>query len=139
MTALAAERSQKPFTIKKIRLPMGAAFKAWKGGSACFDSATAGNVVQGKVSTTLTRIGVFAETVDNTAGAAGAALVTVYLDKEIQLQGFANDGSITAAAIGTDVYMADDHTVTTTSAGSSKAGRAWKIDGSIVYVEAYTL
>jgi len=131
MAALTKERGQKPFFAKKIRLPIGANMKAFKGGIACFDSAAAGNVVQGKASTTLTRIGVFAETVDNTGGAAGALLVNVELDREVQGQWFANDGSVDATKIGADVYIADDHTVTTTSAGNSKAGRCWKVDSQL--------
>ena len=131
MAALTKERGQKPFFAKKIRLPIGANMKAWKGGAACFDSAAAGNVVQGKLSTTLTRIGVFAETVDNTGGAAGALLVNVELDKEVQGQWFANDGTVTKAAIGTDVYIADDHTVSTTATGASKAGRCWAVDSQL--------
>lgn len=140
MAALTSERAQKPFSIKKIRLPMGANFKAWKGGIVCFDSANPGYVYKGKASTTLTRIGVFAETVDNTGGSAGALLVNVELDKEIWCQFFANDSSVTSAALGTDVYIADDHTVTTTSSGNSKAGRCWAVDSQLgVAVEQYTL
>lgn len=141
MTALAAERGQKPFTIKKIKLKMGAAYKAWKGGIACFDTAAAGYVVQGKASTTLTRIGVFAETVDNGSGAAGDLSVTVYLDKEIQLQGFANDTGtpVAQANIGATAYILDDHTLTGDATGHSSGGRPWKIDGTTVYVELNTL
>lgn len=140
MAALTKERGKKDFFAKKIRLKIGANMKAYKGAAACFDSTAAGNVVQGKASTTLTRIGVFAETVDNTGGPAGALLVNVELDREVYGQWFANDGSVTAAAIGTDVYMADDHTVSTTATGSSKAGRVWAVDSQLgVAVEAYTL
>lgn len=140
MAALTKERAKKDFFAKKLRIKIGANMKAYKGAAACFDSAAPGNVVQGKASTTLTRIGVFAETKDNTGGAAGALLVNVELDREIVGQWLANDGSVTSAAIGTDVYMADDHTVTTTSAGNSKAGRCWAVDSQLgVAVEAYTL
>lgn len=140
MAALTKERAQKPFFAKKLRLPMAANLKAWKGGIACFDSGAAGYVTNGKVAATLTRIGVFAESVDNTGGAAGALLVNVELDREVTGQFFANDGTVTAAAIGTDVYMADDHTVSTTATGASKAGRVWMVDSQLgVAVEAYTL
>jgi hypothetical protein len=133
MSALTKERGQKPFFIKKIRLPIGANMKAYKGAIACFDSSAAGYVVQGKASTTLTRIGVFAETVDNTGGSAGALLVNVELDREIMGQWFANDAgtAVVAANIGTDVYILDDHTVTGDSTGHSKAGRCWKVDSQL--------
>lgn len=131
MAALTKERAQKPFFAKKLRLPMAAAVKAYKGGIACFDTASPGYVTPGKLATTLTRIGVFAETQDNTAGAAGALNVNVEFDREVQGQWFANDGSVTAAAVGTDVYLADDHTVSTTSVGASKAGRCWKVDSQL--------
>ncbi|HEY1956040.1 MAG TPA: hypothetical protein VGH28_10510 [Polyangiaceae bacterium] len=135
MAALAKERTQKPLFIKSIRLPMGANFKAWKGGMACIDTAAAGVVVQGKTSTTLTRIGQFAETVDNTGGAASAQLVNVDLDREICCMGFVNDGTITSANLLTNVYVADDHTVTATATGASHSGYVWKLEGTaLVFV-----
>lgn len=132
MANLAAERGQKPFSAKHLRLPLVAALKAWKGTIACFDATSPGNVNQGGPSSTLERIGVFKETVDNTAGGAGALLVDVDLDYEVQGQFFANDGTVTIAQIGQDVYVLDNHTVTANAVSGgvqlSKAGRCWMVD-----------
>lgn len=142
MTAAAAERVYPDFTIKKLRLPLGAAVKAWKGAKACGDTSV-GNVVPAKASTTLVALGNFAETVDNTAGGAGAVLVDVDLDKEIVCRWFASatgGGAVTIANLWQDVYWLDSQTVTTVSTGASKAGRVWAIDAvKGVAIENYTL
>ena len=136
MAALDRERPQKLWFAKKLLLPMGANFKAFQGGIACFDSSAPGYVVQGQASTTLMRIGVFAETIDNTGGAAGALKVNVELDREVCGHFFAQDGTITEASIGTDAYVLDDRTVTATAAGRSVAGRVWMFmdPGSVALV-----
>lgn len=142
MTAAAAERVFPDLTIKRFKLPLGAAVKAWKGAKACGDTSVA-NVVPAKASTTLISIGNFAETVDNTAGGAGALLVNVDFDKEIVCRWFASvtgGGAVTSANLFADVYWADSQTVTTVSTGASKAGRVWAVDPVMgVAVENYTL
>lgn len=43
---------------------------------------------------------------------------------------FVNDGTITAAHVGTDCYMTDDQTVSNTSVGRSVAGKIYKLNGA---------
>ena len=50
-----------------------------------------------------------------------------------------NDSSITIAAIGSLVYCADDHTVSTSTntAAAPVAGTVIAIDGGLVYVDFF--
>lgn len=142
MSALTQARMGIEQTIKNFSFPLAGSVKAWQGGMACADTS-AGVVTPGVAgSTTLLRIGEFAESIDNSASTA-TAKVLVFLDKEIVVRWFDNStggSAVTAANLFSDVYIADDHTVTTTSSGNSKAGRVWAVDSlKGVAVEAYTL
>jgi hypothetical protein len=115
--------------IDSLSFPVAAGTKVFQGGVACFDSASPGAVYPASASTTLSPIGLFAATVDNTAGSA-AVPVQVQLNREIQLVWLDNDVSphtVTTSSIGVNEYLADDHTVTTNSSGNSHSGRVWVV------------
>jgi hypothetical protein len=119
MTALAAELTVDKQPTRRFPLKM-AAVKAWKGGTACFDTTT-GYITKGGVSTTLVPVGVFAQTVDNSGGAAGALSVNVDFITEKQLLWRANDGTVVQATLGSPVYILDDQTVSNTANGGTRS------------------
>lgn len=134
MAALTAARVQGTFraTIKKIVYPLGIAATAWENGVACIDSANLGAVWPGKVATTLTRIGLFTQSVNNSAGGTTVP-VGVELDEELDivwLDSVASGGTVTIANLFQVLYLASDHEVTTTSTGASKAGIMWALGGT---------
>lgn len=114
-----------PFiTIKKTVYPLAAGAKAFDGGMACYDTAAAGAVKQGAVSTTLKPLGKFLQTIDNTAGGS-AVPIGVELDKEAECRvwdSVTGGGAITAANLFQTVYIASDHELTTVSTGASPYG-----------------
>ena len=129
MAALSQKRVPIEERARVVALPM-AAVKVYQGGIACWDTAN-GVVTNGKASTTLIKIGEWEVSYDNSGGVSGGAQVLVDLDTEFMLRWYDNDpggGALVAANIGTMVYILDDHTVTSTSAGNSFAGRLWKLN-----------
>lgn len=142
MSALGQARMPIELRLKNISLPLAGSTAAYQGGIACGDTSV-GLVTKGAAgSTTLLRIGLFAETIDNSASTA-TAKVLVSLDKEIITQWFDNAtgaNAVLATDLFNDVYMLDDHTVTKASSGNSKAGRVWAVDAlKGVAVQATTL
>jgi hypothetical protein len=141
MGALTDARMTREFKTKRMGLPLASGQKVYLGGIACGDSAD-GTVKKGAASTTLLRIGEFAETVDNSAG-TGSTGILVDLDREITCRWYDNatgNNAVAATDLFNDVYIQDDHTVTKASSGNSKAGRVWAVDTNKgVAVEAYTL
>ena len=114
-------------TIKKTSFPLKAGAKAFENGMCCIDTASAATVVQGQASTTLIPIGKFIETKDNTLG-AGTLPIGVNLNRERLISywdSVTGAGAITAANLFSDVYIADDQTLTTSSGGNSKYGKVW--------------
>jgi hypothetical protein len=140
MSALTQARMTRETRFKHKAFPMAASTKGFQGAIACIDSS--GNLTIGAASTTLLKIGEFDETVDNSAGAAGALSGLVKLDREVVGQWYDNDttSAVAAANVGADCFILDDHTVTTNSSGHSKAGRVWQVDSvKGVLVENYNL
>lgn len=131
MAALTQARQGTSKTIKFLQYPVAADVQCFQGGMACIDTTT-GDVTPGAVSTTLLPVGKFAETVDNTGGAAGAVLVTVEFPREINAEWWDNDTgtAVTAADVGQDCYILDDHTVSFSDGTGtrSKAGRVLQVD-----------
>lgn len=131
MAALTGPRAARYTTIKSAQFPLGAGLKAYQGGRAYADSSA--NCVKPGVSgnANLNPIGIFPQTVDNSAG-TGTLLCQVDLDKEILIQWLDNATGSNAVTLASnlfqDVYCLDDHTVTTSSSGNSKAGRVWAVD-----------
>lgn len=123
--------------IPQMSFPLAAAAPAaWEGGIACFDSARPGFVYPYAVSVnTMSPIGWFSESVDNSAGGSTVP-VGVKLNREIQLSywdSVTGGGAVTVANLGTNVYLASDHEVTTTAGAQSHSGRVWLVraDGQV--------
>lgn len=114
-------------TIKRLTLPLKAGSKAEENGLCCIDTASAGSVTQGAVSTTLKPIGWFTQTVDNTAGGTTVPVgVELFVEREVQYwDSVTGGGAITAANLFQDVYIASDHELTTVSTGASVYGKVW--------------
>lgn len=130
MAALTQARMQRETTLKKVALPLVAGAKAFQGGMACIDTSAA--VVRPGVAgnANLVKVGEFNESVDNSAG-TGTTLVMVNLDREIIGRWYDNatgGNAATSSNLFQDVYVLDDHTITTSSSGNSKAGRMWGLD-----------
>jgi hypothetical protein len=128
MTTTSAPTSpQKVFSAKFLSLPLGAAVTAVAAGVAYFDTTVPGGVTA-TPGGTATRIGVFAESVDNSAGATGAKSANVQLDTVIEGKFLANDGSVVAATIGANVYyVANGRNDTATTTVGVVAGRCWGV------------
>lgn len=116
------------------RLPVAAAMLIYQGALVALNAT--GFASKGVVATTLKQFGRAEETVDNSAGAAGA--------KEINVQPgvfrWANSAAgdlITTAEIGTDCFIVDDQTVAKTNGTStrSRAGKIVGVDSSGVLVQ----
>jgi hypothetical protein len=117
-------------TLKTLALPLAASQKVFQGGIACADTST--NTVKKGASgnSNLKKIGEFAENADNSSG-TGSLNVLVNLDHEIVVRWYDNatgGNAITISNFFADVYVLDDHTVTTSSGSNSKAGRVWAVD-----------
>lgn len=142
MANLTQGRGTRETRAKTIALPLAAGQKVWQGGIACADTSTATVKKGASGNANLLRIGEFAESVDNTTGGVSVN-VLVSLDHEIVFRSYDNDtggNAVTASNLFNDVYILDDHTVTTVSSGNSKAGRVWSVDSiNGVGVEMYTL
>ncbi len=130
--AAAAARGVNEETWKYHLFSLAAHKTAWQGARACIDTSTGYCVPAVAGSSTLVPIGVFAESVDNAAGAS-AVDVNVNLDKEIVLRWFNNDdggGAIASTDLLKTCYLKDDQTVTISSASNSAAGQIWAVDTS---------
>lgn len=119
-------------TLKDVALTLAGSVKAAQGCRACADTAThtAKPAVAG--TSTLKSFGEFMETLDNSASTA-TTQVMVSLDRQVFARWYENStgaNAVTAAAClyDTNIYWADDHTVTTSSSGNSSAGRCWAVD-----------
>lgn len=120
MTALNNQRMRdfERWTYKSFLLAAGT--KAWKHGIAVL---RAGKVYPGNASDGLF-IGVFNENIDATLGDRP---VHVNLGVEIEVEWFANDGSIAADDIGDVAHVIDDQTLGLAGTGAL-AGRIWAVD-----------
>jgi hypothetical protein len=135
MTALTASRNTirfEPDTPQ--RLPMAAAMLIYQGALVALNAT--GYVSKGVVATTLKQFGRAEETVDNSAGAAGAKDITV----RPGIFRWANSAAadlITIAEIEIDCFIVDDQTVAKTNGTStrSRAGKVVGVDASGVLVQ----
>lgn len=109
--------------------------KAWRGGLAVYDQSVGKCIPAetGAGQTDLFMLGFFAEDVDaSSTGTNADTPVVVRLKKEVTVVWLDNDSgtAVTANNIGQNVYALDDHTVSGSSATSTRsvAGIAWALD-----------
>lgn len=130
--ALSKERNTYQRDAQQMLLPVAANVKCWQGGLAVID---AGNVKPGVTGLNLIAVGRFEETVDNTAGAAGAVMAPVRRGCFL----FSNSGAdpVVQADVGKDCFIVDDETVAKTSGGNtrSRAGVVRGVETTGVWVE----
>ena len=135
MTVLTAARNTPRFEPDApVSLPMAAAMLIY-GGALVALNAT-GFASKGVTATTLKQFGRAEETVDNSAGAAGAKNINVHPG----IFRWANSAAadlITIAEIGADCFIVDDQTVAKTNgaASRSRAGKVVGVDSSGVLVQ----
>lgn len=132
MAALTQARMPLETRVKNISLPFasGSGQTAYVGGMACLDNSAHLVKVGAASNANLLKVGEFLENVDNSTGAASTT-VMVSLDREIVLRWYDSataGNAVTASNLFTNVYILDDHTVTTSSSGNSVAGRVWVVD-----------
>lgn len=104
---------------------------AYKGASACLNTADGKCYPAAGALATLLTLGVFAETVDaSAAGPLGSVDQPVNVDllRQKTVLWRANDGTIAAANVGSACYYLDDSTVTLTATAHSKAGTILAVD-----------
>ncbi|BAE50571.1 hypothetical protein [Paramagnetospirillum magneticum] len=96
----------------------------------------AGYAKPGATATGLVAIGRAEEMADNTGGAQGALTLRVR-PGIFRFDNSAAADAITAAEIGSDCYVVDDHTVAKTSATNTRsvAGKVFDVDALGVWVE----
>ncbi|NEX47608.1 hypothetical protein [Pseudotabrizicola algicola] len=115
---------------KRFRDPVAASMRIFAGSMVALNAA--GNAV--KAIPTATRVrGVALAEVDNSDGAAGAASVDIERGPFL----FANDttNAVTRVHIGGTVYVVDDNTVGSASAGTIAAGKCLDVTPEGVVVE----
>lgn len=131
MAALTQSRFSPGYTtLKNVPLPIASGTKVFLGGIACLDTSAhlATNAAAGNAN--LIPVGEWLENTDNTAGPS-----TIYamcnLTNEVTIRWYDSDtggNAVTSGNLYSNVYLLDDHTVTTSSSGNSIAGRVWAVD-----------
>lgn len=127
-------------TIESISLPLGAGQSVQINSILCFDSAQPGAVYKASATaTTLTPIGKAQAAVNNSSG-TGTLMVPLRLNREVNIAWCDNDtgsNAVTAANLGVNEYLLDDHTVSTNTTTASHCGRVWLLrdNGTSVGVE----
>lgn len=132
MTALTAELAMSQERWTRHQLPLAPAKKAYKNGTAMGRPST-GTVFPavtgaGAAGANDIILGVFAETIDNTANTGTTALVNVDFLYERTVLWRSNDGSITATSLFNKCYAVDDQTVSATSTNRAEAGTILAVD-----------
>ena len=122
-------------TGKTIGVLVAAATLCELGKIACVNAS--GYATPGATSTTLTFLGMFGETVDNTGGANGDKTVLVERKEAFK---FKNSGAdaVTQAEVGKVCYIVDSETVAKTNGTNTRsaAGVVLGIEADGVWVEA---
>lgn len=133
MGALAAEFMVTFEKIIRKEFPLGYAVKAYKGATAVGRPST-GFVYPAKTGSSQANdiiLGVFHETIDNTAGTATTLPVTVDFVTERTLVWRDNDaggGAIVAADRFNPCYVLDDHSASKTTTNAPKLGTIVDVD-----------
>lgn len=133
MVAMTQARQVKSRMNEIFSRPVGAGQKIFQGAMVCM---AAGVAVKGSTALNLIADGIARETVDNTAGAAGAARIEVHAGLTHILANSAAGDLIVAADIGADCFIVDDQTVAKTNGGGtrSRAGKVMDVDAQGVHV-----
>jgi hypothetical protein len=133
MAYLTSPRWSSNKTIRNIQLPLAGSQTAYQGGM-CSALTTAGTVYPAQNASNHLVIGQFFESNNNSASTA-TSYVNVELAREIDCFWYDNatgGGAVVAANLFSNVYVQDDHTVSTSAgAASIIAGRVWHIDSSL--------
>jgi hypothetical protein len=132
MAALTQARMTRTSTLSTVSLPLAASTAVYQGGMACYDTSAHVVTKGAAANANLVPIGYFNENVDNSASTA-TTFATVNLFHEITVSYWDNatgGNAVSASNLFTQVYILDDHTVTTSSSGNSKAGRVWGVDSA---------
>lgn len=130
--ALSSERG----TLKQARgpraYPVATAVKTYKGGIAVL---AAGYVKPGVTATGLIAAGLFIETVDNSAGAAGDT--RAHVEEGTFLLDVSATDPVTQADVGADVYIVDDETIAKTSGTNTRsiAGKLVGVENGMAWVK----
>lgn len=128
MTALAKERARRTETWRYKSFTLLSGTKGYKGGEAVLNSSA--KVVPATSTTGVVAMGIFAETVD---ASAGDLPVQIDLQREVIIEWYANataGDAVAATDVGSEAFFFDDQTVTITAAGRSPAGRIWGVDST---------
>lgn len=134
MSALTADRNTPYKDGELLVVPVAAGVKIFAG--ALVAASAAGYATPGATAATLTYLGRAEESVDNSAGGAGAVTVTVRRGKAFLWGNLAAD-PVTQASLGKACYIVDDQTVAATSDTNARsaAGKVLAVDASGVWVE----
>jgi len=129
-----AQRSRRILTWKRMALPLTNAVAVEKGELICIDTAT-GLFDKGGVSTTLLPVGY----ADEDLTGDGTVLLHVTLFDEKRLHVWDNDTGtpVTAADIGSDAYIVDERSVSSSSATNTRsvAGRIFGVTSEGVIID----
>ncbi|WP_029009388.1 hypothetical protein [Azospirillum halopraeferens] len=134
MAALTAGRRTQQRAGDIVSHPLAAAAVIHQGGLACLSAA--GYLVPGATATTLTCVGIAAESVSNAGGAAGAVCADVRRDGAWRFDNAAAD-PVGRPHIGKTAWIVDDQTVAATDGGGTRsaAGTVIDIDADGVWIE----
>lgn len=132
--ALTSDRNTPMKDTECLAVPVAANTHIRAGAIAVANAA--GYAAHGSTATTLTYLGRFDQTVDNTGGANGDMTVVVRRKKAFK---WANSGTdpVTQASFGKVCYIVDDQTVAATDGTGTRsvAGKVVGIDTDGVWVE----
>lgn len=129
-----AERKKIVACWSRFRRVLKPAAVAEKGQLACIDTAD-GALVPSSVATTLVPVGYFTDSFTGD----GVKVMEVQLFAEVTLQKLAASGTGTPvdADVGKVVYLRATPEVSTTSTGSSVAGRLWGVESDGCWVQMF--
>jgi len=126
--ALSADRNTPQKDGELIAVPVAASVKCYAGGIAVANAS--GYAAPGSTAATLTYLGRFNETVDNTGGQNGDQHVLVRRGKAFKWKNSGTD-PVTQASLGKACYIVDDETVAATNGTNTRSAA-----GIVVGVEA---
>lgn len=133
MTSAVTPRDTPQVTTGTVARDVAASTKILAGTIVCLNAA--GYAVGASVATTLIADGRAEETVDNSAGVAGAEKVTVRKGT-FRFANSASTDAITRTEVGKNVYLVDNQTVAKTDGGATRsiAGKVFAVDAQGVWV-----